>query len=752
VLPLKLLITQVQLAVDGFNGFLDVGKRVANFFGASFKLDPNGSFSALSRNLKANSQSMLDTLAGQDAARAAEEKAATERRNFSALQELEHRMSLQLEADAKRRAAAKQAAAASKADVAQNDLESLKAREANIRAALALVEAGSAEELRLKKLLITTKRDIDLLGEKKTEGDKKVIRAEALRDLRQLQDEYDKKTKDAAEKRAKEQADIEKKIADLQASLLADETEKRVQQLTAAAEKEKATAKGTAEQVAQQRQLIDQKLALDVAEVRRAAARKQAEEELAIEQQQNALIKNEFERRAAELRTAAASALVKILDSDKNAAEKRRLVQEKLQQDLVALEAQRVQQQQEIAERIAAIDDDIALRRIARRRQQSAEWSQDRAKADADEQAVRLAQLDRQYTEEYFQQGLNNEQKLALSRQYLADKEALENEYADRAKERDKAGAEFGLGLASTAVQTLADFQKIASDKELAKLDKDKATRLAKLDAEYKAGAISKDQYEAQKSAIEADYDAKTRAAKKDAAEKEKELNIAQAIIQGTLAVIKASPNVPLMVAAGVTAAAGLAKIIATPIPEFEQGGVFGASKPKAGFAGRMSQAWRGVKEYATGGRINPTAGVADVGQRHSGGGIRMVDGATGEHLGEWERGEAYMILSRDTYANNRHLVDELIDTSLYRGGAPVRPKPGFYEDGGLPFGAPPATSSTSNASSGSQELVRAVNRVEDAIKALPSWVRIHWDQDDDAMIEQRLGERADDREAATVR
>lgn len=44
-------------------------------------------------------------------------------------------------------------------------------------------------------------------------------------------------------------------------------------------------------------------------------------------------------------------------------------------------------------------------------------------------------------------------------------------------------------------------------------------------------------------------------------------------------------------------------------------------------------------KQYATDGRINAKAGVADVGQRHSNGSIRMVDGATGEHLGEWERG-----------------------------------------------------------------------------------------------------------------
>jgi hypothetical protein len=49
-----------------------------------------------------------------------------------------------------------------------------------------------------------------------------------------------------------------------------------------------------------------------------------------------------------------------------------------------------------------------------------------------------------------------------------------------------------------------------------------------------------------------------------------------------------------------------------------------------------------------------------------------MVEGATGEHLGEWERGEPYMILRRDTYANNQPLSR----------GAPVRPRPGYYEDG----------------------------------------------------------------------
>jgi hypothetical protein len=49
---------------------------------------------------------------------------------------------------------------------------------------------------------------------------------------------------------------------------------------------------------------------------------------------------------------------------------------------------------------------------------------------------------------------------------------------------------------------------------------------------------------------------------------------------------------------------------------------------------------------------------VADVGQCHSGG-VKVLDEANGQLLGEWVRGEPYMILSRQTYANNKHLVDD---------------------------------------------------------------------------------------------
>ena len=239
---------------------------------------------------------------------------------------------------------------------------------------------------------------------------------------------------------------------------------------------------------------------------------------------------------------------------------------------------------------------------------------------------------------------------------------------AEKAAAEQRNRAAFDELSRRTSLQLEAEAKRRAQGQKAADRKADEAKN--DLEAEYKAGAISKDKYEAQKAQIEANYDEQTRAAKQKAAETEKEYNIAQAIIQTALSIVKASPNPLLMSVAAVTGAASVAKILATPIPEFEKGGFFGRT-------------WRGVKEYARGGRINTRAGVADVGQRHSGGGIRMVDGATGEHLGEWEKGEAYMILSRDTYANNKHLVDELIDTSLHRGGAPVRRREDYYEDGG---------------------------------------------------------------------
>jgi hypothetical protein len=53
------------------------------------------------------------------------------------------------------------------------------------------------------------------------------------------------------------------------------------------------------------------------------------------------------------------------------------------------------------------------------------------------------------------------------------------------------------------------------------------------------------------------------------------------------------------------------------------------------------------------------------------------VDRMTGRETGEIEGGEPIMVLSRNTYANNKSMVDMLLESSLHRNGAPIMAKNG---------------------------------------------------------------------------
>ena len=85
---------------------------------------------------------------------------------------------------------------------------------------------------------------------------------------------------------------------------------------------------------------------------------------------------------------------------------------------------------------------------------------------------------------------------------------------------------------------------------------------------------------------------------------------------------------------------------------------------------------------FERGGMISPKGGYLSEGSRHSGGGIHLTDGSTGAHLGEVERGEFLTVFSRTAYQNNKGTIDALLNSSLYRGGAPVEGRK--YADGGM--------------------------------------------------------------------
>ncbi|MBF9239549.1 hypothetical protein I2I05_19305 [Hymenobacter sp. BT683] len=572
------------------------------------------------------------------------------------------------------------ATAAALADAAQAQaVQNLKLRELALQRELIAVQEGSEQELKLKKQLVLVARDIELSDAKKTANERVLIQGQAQLALDKLNADFHKKQ--AADKA--KQAEEDRKLTEKQA--------------------------------------------LEEAEAAAAILKRQA-----------ALERDEYVRRAAELRAAAEAESVKLKGNDAQVAEQRRLIQEKLQLDLLALEEDRVTKQAAIDRRIEQSDADIALRRVQQARDTAGLFSEAREQANEQEFDIKKGLLQSQLEADLANEQLTVNERLAIIRQFHADVAVLEQERRAFADFTEREKSQFALQQVQTGIQIVGDFQKIDSDKQLAKLEKDKKARLLKLDQEYKAGMLSKEQYEAQKSSIEANYDAKTRSIKKQAAEKEKEYKIAQAIIAGVLAVIEASPNVPLQIATGIAAAAGVAKIIATPIPEFAKGGITGAPNPT----------WREkVRRFASGG-INAVAGVANTGQLHGSGGIQMIDGATGQQLGEWERGEPYMILSRDTYANNKPLIDDLLDTSLHRGGAPVRPRGSYYEDGGTLGGNLPSGGTVA----GNAEQLQVARETRDAIRALPTRLRIAWEDEDTENVEERLGEREAVRNSTGIR
>ncbi|MFN4254545.1 MAG: hypothetical protein ACK4Q5_06025 [Saprospiraceae bacterium] len=117
------------------------------------------------------------------------------------------------------------------------------------------------------------------------------------------------------------------------------------------------------------------------------------------------------------------------------------------------------------------------------------------------------------------------------------------------------------------------------------------------------------------------------------------------------------------------------------------------------------------AQQYALGG-IAP-------GPRHAQGGVKMVDGRSGQIVGEMEGGEPYMILSRNTYANNKGIVDALLYSSTRLGGRRI------FADGGMFSTAPRLPAGVSGTDGGRTEaligaLLAEQQRTRSAIEAMP--------------------------------
>ncbi len=444
-----------------------------------------------------------------------------------------------------------------------------------------LSDAATRSEIdRIRKQIVRTQAVLDELTGKAAEERAKKAKEEA------------EKRKKELEQRAKDELDALRKAQANERALIADETARKVADLRAAAQLEVEAAQGrrsTAETKAREIASIEAKLQRDIADTLDKGHRAAQEK------------------------------------AEKAAADQLRIARDKAQAlaDLAVLQAQEEQ-------RLAQQRGDFAGSQAAGRQLLDAQ----------------LAQLQTQADMELQQMGLTEERKQLI----LAESQAKQAQMLDGyAQQQREVNAQTAAGIVNgfqQAFGTLADFQAIQSQREMQRVERDKAARLRSLNQEFAQGKISKQSYEREKAGIEQRFADETRSIKREAARREKMYNVASAIMQAAIAVIAASANPlgifsPQAIATSAMAALNIAKVIATPVPDFAKGGLLPS------------------RRMAAGGVIS--------GPSHAQGGVPVV-GPGGTQIAEVEGGEP--ILSRATYANNRQLVDMLLDTSMNRGGA----------------------------------------------------------------------------------
>lgn len=216
-----------------------------------------------------------------------------------------------------------------------------------------------------------------------------------------------------------------------------------------------------------------------------------------------------------------------------------------------------------------------------------------------------------------------------------------------RQKKKDKQAQEIleYIGYAQQTLNILSTFADARNTREN-KLHEAEMRRIdqkkKKLQDSSKFGVLTQQEYQIQVAKLDKEADDKKRALEQRQFERNRKIQIAQTLINSAQAGIKLWAEVPfpaVLPVLALLAAQTFAAIdnINAQEPVFEKGGIA-------------------------------------KGSRHTDGGINMVDSRSGKKVGEMEGGEPYMILSRDTYKNNKGIIDSLLYTSMHNGGAPIKP------------------------------------------------------------------------------
>jgi TP901 family phage tail tape measure protein len=223
------------------------------------------------------------------------------------------------------------------------------------------------------------------------------------------------------------------------------------------------------------------------------------------------------------------------------------------------------------------------------------------------------------------------EAKEQLDKEYYEKKEAAEDAHQKKIGEMMQTATQFAQ-IASDAIFAIAQNNSNHRTK----------TEMKNVDMEYdkKIKAAKGNKKEVEK--LEKERDQKREQIEKEAFERNKRLQIMQSIMNGAFAITKILAETPKF-DFGIATAIGIGLAIATTAAQV---------------------ATISSQKYAKGGIFK--------GASHNEGGIAAIDTKTGQKVGEMEGGEPYLILSKETYKNNRTIIDALLDASLNGGGKPI--------------------------------------------------------------------------------
>jgi hypothetical protein len=422
------------------------------------------------------------------------------------------------------------------------------------------------------------------------------------------------KHKAELEAQRKEMADAAFRIAELEAQTFSSELDREMALLDLKEQQDLANVKGSEQQKAAQRLLIAEIYEQERFQLEDKYRKKQLDEERALAAAESLLL-DQF-----------------LSENEKAAKELERLSRE----DIAARKALYSKQLDE-------------LNKIQAQQREGADKVSEWSLTTESERIIAMLQQERDFLSQKLllieQSGLdevamNEEKNRAIEDSEKASAERrvqIEQDAASRRKNIMQASMQLGQALLSGIFAMEKQNQEQRKQEELANVDKVYAVRLAGA----KDSAI-------QMAKIEKERDAARRKVEKDAFDRQKQFAEIQAIINGALAITKILAEVPK---ADFGIATGIMIAAAAATTAFEVATIR-------------------AQKFAKGGVVN--------GPLHGEGGVKLVNSRTGAIEGEMEGGEPYMILSRSTYGNNKNVIDALLHSSMYRGGAPI------FENGGV--------------------------------------------------------------------